>query len=426
MSTLPALGSANPGADAARRAALRRMKTIATAALVALAVIFVVAFALQEAHPWLAYVRAAAEGGMVGALADWFAVTALFRRPLGLPIPHTALIPRKKDQIGESLGDFVEENFLSDEVLGTKLAQLRVAARAGAWLASPEHAALVAGEGAVLLRGVLDVVSDADVQRVAEDLVTKHVVEPEWSGTLGLLLERLVEDGAHRGAVDVLAERAHAWAVEHPERILQLVADRSPSWLPHAVDRLIGERLHRELVGFLAAVRADPAHPARRSIDEWLAGLAQDMQHKRETIETLEAFKRSLIEDPRLRSVALEAWGRLKDTLSEAAEDPASPLRQAFERGLRDLGARLAGGDPLADKVDEWLRSAAGYVVTTYRHRATDIITDTVASWDGEEASERIELMVGRDLQFIRLNGTVVGSLAGLAIFALAQAVFGP
>ncbi|WP_394160454.1 DUF445 domain-containing protein [Galactobacter valiniphilus] len=424
MSTLPALGGGS-AADQERRAALRRMKAIATGLLIVLAIVFVIAFALQERYPWLAYVRAAAEGGMVGALADWFAVTALFRRPLGLPIPHTALIPRKKDQIGESLGDFVEQNFLSDEVLSSKLASLQVAAKAGAWLSVPANASFAAGEGAVLLRGVLDVVSDEDVQRVAEQLVRKHMLEPEWSGTLGLLLQRLVEDGHHRGAVDVLADRALAWANEHPERITEIVSDRSPSWLPSAVQRLIGERLHRELTGFLGAVRADPQHAARRSLDEWLAGLAQDMQSKPETIEAVERVKRSFIEDPRLRQVALDSWDRLKDSLSEAAEDPSSELRVAFESGLRDLGTRLASGDPLADKVDGWLRDAAGYVVKNYRHRATELITDTVASWDGQEASERIELMVGRDLQFIRLNGTVVGSLAGLAIFAIAHAVLG-
>lgn len=412
-------------ADAARRAGLRRMKTIATTALVVLAVIFAVAFALQESHPWLAYVRAAAEGGMVGALADWFAVTALFRHPLGLPIPHTALIPRKKDQIGESLGEFVEENFLSDEILSSKLASVRVAAKAGAWLSGAGHAELVATQGAALLRGALDVVSDEDVQRVAESLVRTHVVEPEWSSTLGLLLERVVAGGQHQGAVDVLADRALVWAREHEQTVVDLVTERSPSWLPRAVDRLIGERLHRELTGFLEAVRSDPHHAARVAVDEWLADLATRMQSDPDTIATVERLKRSLLEDPRLRQVALDAWGRLKDALGEAAVDPHSPLRQAFVSGLHDLGTRLASGDPLAAKIDGWVRAAASYVVLNYRHQATKLITDTVEAWDGKEAAERIELMVGSDLQFIRLNGTVVGTLAGLAIFAVAHLLLG-
>lgn len=424
MSTLPAFAQLT-AADEERRKALRTMKTIATAALVVLAVIFVVAFALQSRYPWLAYVRAAAEGGMVGALADWFAVTALFRHPLGLKIPHTALIPRKKDQIGESLGEFVESNFLSDQVLAAKLDNLKVARPVGRWLAVPANASRVAGEGAVLLRGALDVVSDEDVLRVGEDLVRRHVLEPEWSSTLGLLLQRVVEEGHHRGAVDVLVDRAETWAAEHRQTFVDIVSERSPSWLPHSVDRLIGERLHRELVGFLAAVRHDPRHQARVALDQWLEGLAQDMQSKPETIEAVERLKHSLLSDPRLRQVATDAWGRLKDALTEAAADPHAPLRVAAEAGLRDLGERLAGGDPLADKIDGWVRTSALYVVSTYRHQATELITDTVSSWDGREASERIELLVGRDLQFIRLNGTVVGSLAGLAIFSLAHALLG-
>lgn len=413
------------GTDTARRAALRRMKAIATTALVVLAVVFVIAFALQDSHPWLAYVRAGAEGGMVGALADWFAVTALFRHPLGLPIPHTALIPRKKDQIGESLGDFVEQNFLSDEILGSRLAQVKVAGRVGTWLTGQGHADLVATQGAALLRGALDVISDEDVQRVAEGLVQRHVVEPEWSSTLGLLLERVVAGGHHHGAVDVLADRAVVWATTHPETVVDLVGQRSPSWLPHSVDRMIGERLHRELTGFLTAVRDDPRHAARAAIDEWLADLAGRMQADPETMATVERLKRSLIEDPRLRQVALDVWGRLKDALTEASVDPASPLRVAFVSGLRDLGERLAGGDPLAEKIDAWIRAAATHAVTTYKHQATALISDTVASWDGREAADRIELMVGSDLQFIRLNGTVVGTLAGAAIYTVAHLLLG-
>jgi uncharacterized membrane-anchored protein YjiN (DUF445 family) len=399
------------------------MRAIATGALLVLAVVFVIMFLLQEQHPWAAYVRAGAEGGMVGALADWFAVTALFRRPMGLPIPHTALIPRKKDQLGESLGAFVEENFLSDEVLGNKLDQLQVARKAGSWLQNPTNADAVATQGAAVIRGALEVVSDEDVQRVAEDLVRRHVVEPEWSSTLGLLLGSVVENGHHRGAVDVLATRALDWALTHPETIVDLVQDRSPMWLPRAVDRLIGERLHKELVGFLRDVVADPHHAARRSIDEWLVGLAHGMQHDPDTIATVEKFKRSLIEDPRLRQVALDTWGRLKDALGEVAENPDSALRISFVQGIRDLGARVAEDPALTAKIDGWIRDAALHVARGYRHQAAGLITDTIASWDASEASDRIEVLVGRDLQFIRLNGTVVGALAGAAIFAVAQAL---
>ncbi|WP_022879655.1 DUF445 family protein, partial [Microbacterium sp. B19] len=190
-------------ADQERLRALRRMKAVALGALVGMAVIFAIAFALQRDIEWLQYVRAAAEGGMVGALADWFAVTALFRRPLGLPIPHTAIIPRRKDEIGQQLGEFVETNFLEGDVVRTKLEATPLAARAGAWLADPAHAERLAAEGAALASSVLRALSDDDVQGLIEDLAREHLLEPDWGPSVGGWLERVVDADAHHGGVDL-------------------------------------------------------------------------------------------------------------------------------------------------------------------------------------------------------------------------------
>ncbi|HXD27271.1 MAG TPA: DUF445 family protein [Arthrobacter sp.] len=411
--------------DAERASALRRMKSIATGLLLGMAVVFAVSFALQGTHGWLQYVRAAAEGGMVGALADWFAVTALFRHPLGVPIPHTAIIPRKKDQIGESLGGFVQENFLSDEVVGAKLGSMALAAPAGAWLCRRENAERVALEGATAIRAVLEVVDDEDVLQLLESLARKHMLAPEWSSTLGRMLELVLRDGHQRPLVDLVADRAAAWVAANRETVVRLVADRSPAWLPSVVDSLVGERLHRELSGFLAAVRADPDHQVRRSIDGWLADFAHDMQHSPDTIDRVERLKHAVLDDPQLHEALATGWKSLKTALLDAVENPGSELRASFVRGVMDLGSRLRTDTVLAAKLDAWIAGAAGYLVHTYRDQATALIGDTVARWDGPETSRKIELQVGRDLQFIRINGTVVGSLAGLAIFAVAQALLG-
>jgi uncharacterized membrane-anchored protein YjiN (DUF445 family) len=407
--------------DADRGAALLRMKRIATGLLVALAVVFAVSFALQERYPWLEYVRAAAEGGMVGALADWFAVTALFRRPLGLNIPHTAIIPRKKDQIGESLGGFVQENFLSDEVVSQKLDNLRFAATAGAWLARPEGAERVAKEGSTAIRGLLGVLDDEDVLRLLEALARKHMLAPEWSSTLGRILESVLRDGHHRQLVDLLAERAAAWVKANRTTVVGLVSERSPSWLPDVLDQLVGEKMHRELVKFIDAVRADPNHSLRRSVDAWLADFAADMQSNPETVAKVERLKHSVLGDPQLRELAATGWSSVKAALMDAVENPESELRRSFVRAVGDFGQRLTEDARLAGKVDAWIAGAAGYVVRTYRGQIADVIRETVARWDGEETSRKIELQVGRDLQFIRINGTVVGSLAGLGIFVVAD-----
>ncbi|GAA2544397.1 uncharacterized membrane-anchored protein YjiN (DUF445 family) [Neomicrococcus aestuarii] len=410
--------------DVTRAQALRKMKAVATGLLVVLAVIFCVAFALQDQYPWLGYVRAAAEGGMVGALADWFAVTALFKHPMGLKIPHTAIIPRKKDQIGETLGGFVEENFLSDEVLKEKLGKLNVAVPAGAWLSEPANSERVAKEGATVIRGVLEVVEDEDVLRLVETLAKKHMLAPEWSSTLGRVLETIVRDNHHAQLVDLLVTKTYEWVQAHPERVTAMLSSRSPSWVPRSVDMFLGEKVYLEIVKFLSDVNRDKDHMVRRSITEWLHQVAQDMQKDPATIAKVERLKHSLLGDPQLRELAATSWSSIKAALLDAVENPESELRKSFVRAVADLGRRLQEDQTLARKVDAWVRNAAIYVATTYRHQAASLITETVALWDGEETSRKIELQVGRDLQFIRINGTVVGSLAGLAIYALASALF--
>lgn len=410
--------------DVTRAQALRKMKAVATGLLVVLAVIFCVAFALQDQYPWLGYVRAAAEGGMVGALADWFAVTALFKHPMGLKIPHTAIIPRKKDQIGETLGGFVEENFLSDEVLKEKLGKLNVAVPAGAWLSEPANSERVAKEGATVIRGVLEVVEDEDVLRLVETLAKKHMLAPEWSSTLGRVLETIVRDNHHAQLVDLLVTKTYEWVQAHPERVTAMLSSRSPSWVPRSVDMFLGEKVYLEIVKFLSDVNRDKDHMVRRSITEWLHQVAQDMQKDSATIAKVERLKHSLLGDPQLRELAATSWSSIKAALLDAVENPESELRKSFVRAVADLGRRLQEDQTLARKVDAWVRNAAIYVATTYRHQAASLITETVALWDGEETSRKIELQVGRDLQFIRINGTVVGSLAGLAIYALASALF--
>ncbi|MRG59702.1 DUF445 family protein [Agromyces sp. CFH 90414] len=411
--------------DAERLAALQRMKRLATSLLVVAAVVFAVAFAFQDSVPWLAYVRAAAEGAMVGAIADWFAVTALFRRPLGLPIPHTAIIPTRKDEIGATLGAFVEHEFLSDDVVLGKLRSIGIARRLGAWLAAPANADRLTGEASVAARGMLTLLGDADVEDVIERLARRHLFEPEWGPAIGRVGERLVAADQQRAAVDVVLEKAGAWLEAHPEAFGRMVSDRLPRWMPGFVDRLVDDRAHREALAFVEAVRSDPGHPLRQAIDGWLAELAEALQHDPATIARVEQIKADLLESPRLREFAGEAWASVKDTLDAALADPQSDLRAALRQAVVEVGARLVADERLAAKVDDWVTDAAAYVVRTYRHEIAGVITETVERWDPRETTEKLELQVGRDLQFIRINGTVVGALAGLAIFSVASFVHG-
>src|SRR4051812_32111559 len=381
--------------DAEKAAALRRMKMLALSLLIVMAVIFVIAFAFQEQYPWLEYVRAAAEGGMVGALADWFAVTALFKYPMGIKIPHTAIIPRRKDQIGASLGEFVETNFLSEQVVQDKLASVNIARRAGEWLAGPGGADRVAKEGAAVIRGAFKVLNDDDVQAVIEAMVRKHLLTPPWGPPVGRLAQRIFDDGHHHALVDLLVDRAVDWVRDNQETVNRLVTDRSPTWVPSFVDGLVGDKVYVEILKFTRAVQSDPQHQVRRSIDKYLNELAQDLQHDPVMIARAEGIKAQVLGDPEVRELASRTWNTIKTALLTAVDDPHSELTVKFKAAVHDFGTRLVVDPELAGKVNAWIGDAAGYLVKTYRSDIAGVITDTVARWDAEETSQKIELQIG-------------------------------
>ncbi|WP_344636250.1 DUF445 domain-containing protein [Kitasatospora cystarginea] len=422
-----AAGISFTAADEEKRRGVRRMKTIATGLLAFATAVFGLATWARGvgAGAWSGYVAAAAEAGMVGALADWFAVTALFRRPFGLPIPHTAIIPTKKDAFGKSLGDFVGENFLSGHVVRERLAVIGIARRLGEWLAAPGSAERVTKESAAALRGVLAVLRDEDVQAVVAEAVTRRAAATSIAEPAGRLLGKVVSDGGHRGMVDLIAVRAHDWLTVHHEEVVQRVTQRTPLWTPKFIDHQVGERVYKELMRFVTDIRDDPEHPARGAIDNFLADFATELQHDPAIIARVERAKSDLLARPEVQDLIASSWAAVRTLVLSAAEDEHSELRRRIAAGLRSFGHRLATDARLQAKTDGWLQDAAQYVVETYRREITSLISETVAGWDADEASRKIEANVGRDLQFIRINGTVVGALAGLLIHTVAVALGG-
>lgn len=414
-------------ADELKRRGLRRMKGVATGLLALVAVVYALATWAEHsgAGAWAGYVAAAAEAGMVGALADWFAVTALFRRPLGLPIPHTAIIPTKKDQLGQSLGEFVGENFLSEQVVRDKLRSVELAQRLGDWLAVPANADRVTAELATAVRGGLRVLRDADVQAVLGESITRRAGAQEVAPTLGRLLEKTIADDGHRRLVDLLLEAAHGWLTAHRDAVLDAVAGGSPGWTPRFVDRKVGERVYRELLRFVTEASAQPDHPARATVDRFLSDFAQQLQHDEETRERVERLKNDLLKRPAVQDLIASAWSALRAMILDAAEDERSGLRLRARAAVLTTGGRLASDERLRAKLDGWVADATIHVVSGYRAEITSLITDTVAAWDAPTTSRKIELHIGRDLQFIRLNGTVIGALAGLVIHAVTRALGG-
>jgi uncharacterized membrane-anchored protein YjiN (DUF445 family) len=413
-------------ADDARRRQLRRMKLLALGFLVGATALFLVCRWAQanEAPAWVGYVGAAAEAGMVGALADWFAVTALFKHPLGIPIPHTAIIKRKKDQLGEGLGTFVRENFMSPEVVETKLRDAQIASRLGKWLCDHSHATRVASEASNVLRVGVEMLRDEDVQHVFDRMIVKRLAEPKWGPPVGRVLGSLLAENRQEALIQLLADRAFQWSLNAGEVIQRVVERDSPSWSPRWVDHLVGDRIHRELMDFTDKVRRNPGHELRRSATRFLFEFADDLQHDEATIARAEAVKEQIMAREEVARAAETAWTALKRNVLESVDDPSSALRTRIADSVVHIGESLRDDADLRDKVDDWIIRGARHLVSEYGVEITAIITETVERWDAEEASRRIELHVGRDLQFIRINGTVVGALAGLIIYTVAQLLF--
>ncbi|WP_374201813.1 DUF445 domain-containing protein [Actinokineospora sp. PR83] len=411
-----------PG-EAEKRRALRTMKLVALSFLGAATLIFLATVLWPDPPAWVGYVRAAAEAGMVGALADWFAVTALFRRPMGLPIPHTAIIPTKKDVLGDSLGDFVGSNFLSESVVRDRLRRVGVAGRLGGWLAQPDNAERITSELSTVLRGAVTVLRDEDVQAVMEQAVVTRVVNVPWGPPLGKLLQRVFDDGTHHKLVDLICDQAYEWVSRNHDQVMRVVSNRAPSWSPKFVDALVADRVYEEVLTFAWNVKTDVNHPMRAAVDKFLHEFAGNLQTDPKIMERAELVKHQVLEHPAVKDVIGRAWTTAKRMLLDAAEDPSSELRTRVRTALTTLGDRLANDPDLRTKADGWVEGAAAYVVLNYRDEITTLITDTVHRWDAEETSQKIELQVGRDLQFIRINGTVVGALAGLLIYTVAQLI---
>ncbi len=427
QSLAESFADADPAADAVRLRDLRRMKVVALSFLLGATVVFLLCRWAQvdgTAAPWVGYVGAAAEAGMVGALADWFAVTALFKHPLGVPIPHTAIIKRKKDQLGEGLGTFVRENFLSPPVVETKLRDAQIAGRLGKWLSEQGHAERVAAETATVMRVLIEMLRDDDVQDVIDRMIVRRIAEPHWGPPVGRVLGTLLAENRQEALIQLLADRAFQWSLNAGEVIQRVVERDSPTWSPRFVDHLVGDRIHRELMDFTDKVRRNPDHELRRSATRFLFDFADDLQHDPATIAKADAVKEQLMAREEVANAAATAWRTLKRLVLEGVDDPSGALRIRVAAAVVQIGESLRDKAELRDKVDNWIVRAAQHLVAHYGVEITAIITETIERWDAEEASRRIELHVGRDLQFIRINGTVVGSLAGLAIYTIAQLMF--
>ena len=407
--------------DRIKRKQLRRMKSFATGLLLASAIIYIFAKRAEAAGApqWVSYVRAATEAGMIGGLADWFAVTALFRRPLGLPIPHTAIIPTRKDAIGASLGEFVGDNFLSEEVVRNKLHSAQISNRLGSWLSDPQNAKQVTDELSGVVAWATSLGNDKDIAEVIEESFRRTAENFDIARPLGIFLDRAVENDVHTPVVDMLAKAIQDWLENDPARAKGWIDKQLPKWLPGLGKDRAGEWLYERLIELSKEVQVDYKHPIRRSIERLLHRFADQLQSDSVIIERVNVAKMRLVDRPEVRHTISDIWISTKKTLRQDAANPESELRARMTVLISNFGSKVFADSELRETIDSAIENATTHLVDKYRDEIAAVITDTVARWDAGDTAKKIELQVGRDLQFIRVNGTIVGALAGIAIHAI-------
>jgi len=412
-----------PVLDTEPRRRLRRMRWLATSLLAAMALVLGAATWLLPTTPSLGAVRAFAEAALIGGLADWFAVVALFRRPMGLPIPHTAIVPARKDDIGRALARFIRDHFLVREAIERRLARTDLAARLGAWLAEEDNAARVSHDlGAAL--GWLLRAGDGQSLRTALGTSLRGAFDAvPVSAGLSALLEVLLAGPHAQTLVDKLVAFGRSQLESKRVEIRVRIHERSPWWMPRFVDQEIFDQLVGDLERVLDAIASDPKHPARAEIGAALGSLQDALAHDPALAERSRSLQSEVIDHPAIRAYAHDLWAKLDGDLHAALEDPQSPLRVGVEREIRGIGRALAGEAEVAAKLNSWLEQLLLYLVENYRDPLSEIVSETIEQWDPGATSRRIELALGTDLQFIRLNGTIVGGLVGLGLYLISRAL---
>ncbi len=407
--------------DAVRALELRRMQRAASILLAVIAVVYVLARMVEHRHPALGYLRAFCEAALVGGLADWFAVTALFRHPLRVPLPHTAIVPQNKERIGRTLGDFVQRNFLSDEVVVARLGDIDFARTAARWLADPARTGPLVTHIARCVPRVLDTVADEPARHFVKRNLAAALERIELAPLAANVLEILTASGQHQRLLDELLTQARRFLEASEPEIRSKVREKTAwLWQKLGVDDAISDRLIRAAEESLVEIEADPQHAWRQRFAAMLEGYVVSLRESPEHRARAERLKHSLLEHPALGEYLNQVWDAMRERLREDARSPDSRLQAGLQDAVRAIGENLLADDAVSEALNAWLRRALADLVRQRRQAVAMLIEDTVRRWDTEVFTSRIELAIGRDLQYIRVNGTLIGGAIGVLIHAVA------
>jgi uncharacterized membrane-anchored protein YjiN (DUF445 family) len=403
-----------------RRTGLRRMRLLATLLLVLMTVIFIVTTVVKLDWPWIPYVRAFAEAGMVGACADWFAIVALFRRPLGLPIPHTGIVPNNKDRIGKALGNFITNNFLTAAVMNERLARIDMVGALARWLSEPANAKRLGDYVALQLPRIVGTLPLPRIGELIGTIAQQAAQAVPAAPVASKLLAILWAQGEAQALLAQAIEQSEGWLAGNKDVFIDKVSQRSSRWIPKWIDRMIAEKVLNGVLGTLAEMR-NPLHPwrieLRKTVEKLIADLATDPQMRART----EDLKAELLASPLLVEQAKTLWAEVEAGLASGLPAHAEAIGEACARALRNAGAWLQEDEARKAQLNRRIRIIGERFLLPYRVEIGAYIERVVRNWDSATLVDRLELQVGKDLQYIRINGTLVGGLVGLLIYAVSQ-----
>lgn len=410
-----------------RDAELKKMRIIATALLVLMAIIFVIGNHMEKQYAghW-GFMRAFAEAGMVGGLADWFAVTALFRHPLGIPIPHTAIIPKNKDRIGETLAGFLRRNFLTTRIVARKVRNMDVAGAAGKFLQQPNG-----GEGRMRMgasRLIGDIMASLDDERlgkIAKDSMREQLENINLAPLLGQLLEAMIRENRHKPILNSVIKWASKTLGSNEDMIRKMVEERANTIMRWTgLDDRLADAIVNGLTKLLSDMANDPDHPLREKGEEGIRKLAHDLQHQKTLQKKVHAWKKELLANPAMAQWMDSLWQKGRQGLLNAAREPDAAMAGKFGEALTKLGTSLQQDAHLKKQINRFARRAIVGTTENYGDKIVTLVSDTIGGWEAITLTSRIENIVGSDLQFIRINGTLVGGLVGLVIHAIGELLY--
>ena len=409
--------------DEEKKIQLRNYKMFATGLFALMAVIFVVMTILEKKNPahWIGYIRAFSEAAMVGALADWFAVTALFHYPLGIRIPHTNLIENSKERIGDNLGNFVVENFLSPQNIRPYIQKLKISSFVGDWLSKERNQENLMKELSNIVLDILNKLDDTEVVNFIGKKAKEMTDDVKINEIIGNGLDYVLDKNDHQRFITNLSKQIKEYVLNNQKMVKERVKSESFFLIPKFVDDGIAEKITKGLSNYFEEVELDENHSLRAEITQKLYEFSKEIQTEEKWVEEFRTIKNDFLKEEKIQQYSTDIWNSIKKSLSKELEEEQSALKNYLRKNLTELSENLKTDEKFQNKIDHWIRVTAYKYILKNTHQFGALISSTVGNWEGKELSEKLELEVGKDLQFIRVNGTIVGGFVGLIIYTVTE-----